>query len=100
LATGTTGILLLMTTHATDAQVIVNRGFNPWTGMPYRSVVARNPWTGHVVHGGVTVDPWTGRTVRGARVVNPWTGHTVVGGPVVNPWTGQTHWVGGRRGWW
>jgi hypothetical protein len=62
-----TAILLLVLTHASDAQVMVNRGFNPWTGMPYRSVVARNPWTGHIVHGGRTVDPWTGRTVRGAR---------------------------------
>jgi hypothetical protein len=99
---GFTFVLLFMTTSATDGQVVVNRGINPWTGQAHRHVVAHNPWTGRTVHAGSRTNPWTGTVVRGAHVVDPWTGRRVAGGVARNPWTGQNRWAvaGGRRAWW
>jgi hypothetical protein len=100
LVPGSLAALLMLAAAANmDAQVIsVNRGINPWTGMPYRNVAAYNPWSGRVVHGSRQVDPWTGATVRRAQVSNPWTGRTVTAGAVRDPWTGQVHWnVSGNR---
>ena len=100
-AGGVAAALLLMTAAPIDAQVIVNRGINPWTGLPYRNVAVYNPWTGRVAVGGRGIDPWTGRTVRRGYVYNPWTGRGVTVGVGRNPWTGERRWgVRGRRGWW
>jgi hypothetical protein len=94
-------LLLLALSAAADAQVRISRGFDPWTGRPYRTVAGYNPWTGRVVQGRSRTNPWTGTTVRTARAYNPWTGRTVYRRVEHNPWTGQTHWSvsGGRRGW-
>jgi hypothetical protein len=99
-AGGVAALLLLATARPADAQVVVHRGINPWTGKAYRNVMARDPWTGRVYRGGARTNPWTGTTVRGGRVYNPWTGRTTTAGAVYNPWTGQVHWgINTRRGW-
>jgi hypothetical protein len=95
LAAGGAAVLLLAIALPADAQVLVNRGINPWTGHAYRNVAVRNPWTGRVRTTSRVVNPWTGRTVRSSYVYNPWAG------PVLNPWTYQPRWgVNRRRDWW
>ena len=86
-AGGAAVLLLLATARPADAQVVVTRGVNPWTGHLYRNVVVRDPWTGHVVRGKARTNPWTGTTVRGARFHNPWIGPRNVSS-VYNPGTG------------
>jgi hypothetical protein len=86
LATGGAAALLLAFAIPADAQMMVHRGINPWTGMPYRNVTVRNPWTGRVRTSTRFVDPWTGRTHRTTQMYNPWTGHL--------------RWDAPRRGWW
>ncbi len=99
-------VVLLVVAVPTDAQVMnVNRGFNPWTGQPYRNVTVRNPWTGRVGTVSTVVDPWTGARARSSYRHPPhlWAGPAFVGpGPgVQNPWTGRPRWQAGpRRGWW
>lgn len=99
LAAGGAAALLLTLARPADAQVIVNRGINPWTGHAHRNVVVHNPWTGRVGAVSTVVNPWTGRTVRTTHVNNPWIGLSA--GPVrVNPWTNQPRWgVPHRRVW-
>jgi hypothetical protein len=100
-AGGVAAVLLLMSAAPVDAQVIVNRGINPWTGLPYRHTAVYNPWTGRVAVGGIRTHPWTGTTVRGGHWYNPWTGRGVSVGVARNPWTGERRWgVSRRRGWW
>jgi hypothetical protein len=74
-AAGGAVLLLLALTPPADAQVNVQRGINPWTGLPYRNVAVRNPWTGRVRASHTTIDPWTGMPVRSTQVYNPWTNH-------------------------
>jgi hypothetical protein len=94
-AGGATALLLTFALPA-DAQVIVHRGVNPWTGHAHRHVTVRNPWTGRVGTRSTVVNPWIGPQVYH---FNPWTGHVVRTGGVVNPWMNQPVWVSHRRGW-
>jgi hypothetical protein len=97
----------MLTLGATaQAQVVVQHGINPWTGLPYSHVVGVNPWTGQVgpapgFHPGfapapvvVQPNPWVrgGTQVYAARVHNPWTGRTTTAGVARNPWTGNYVW--------
>jgi hypothetical protein len=52
-----TALLLLATASPVEAQVRVNRGFNPRTGRVYRNVTAYNPWTGRYIRAGRSVNP-------------------------------------------
>jgi hypothetical protein len=100
-AAGGAAALLLTMALPADAQVIVHRGINPWTGHAYRNVTVLNPWTGRVGTASTVVNPWTGAPVRSARVYNTWSGRPVVVGGVVNPWTNQPRLVvHPRRRWW
>jgi hypothetical protein len=86
-AGGAAALLLLATAFPAHGQVMVNRGINPWTGLPYRNVAVRNPWTGRVRTSTTVVDPWTGRSINTRAMYNPWTGRWRLDG-------------GRRRGWW
>ena len=101
LAAGGAATVLLAIALSADAQVMVNRGINPWTGHAYRNVAIRNPWTGRVATSTTVVDPWTGATVRSTHRYNPWTGRSAVTwGGMYNPWTNQVLWdVPRRRRW-
>jgi hypothetical protein len=99
LAGGVTVLLVLASTSPADDQVMVNRGINPWTGLPYQNVAVRNPWTGRVGVHSATIDPWTGATVRGGRVINPRTGRVSAGRVAYNPWTGRYRWGVNTRRW-
>jgi hypothetical protein len=99
-AAGATASLLLAPAFPAHGQVQVQRGFNPWTGTPYRNVVVRNPWTGRVSTSTTVVNPWTGQTVRNVQVGHPWTGPGFNSRAMYNPWVGQPRWyVNHRRGW-
>ena len=101
LAAGGAAAVLLSIALSADAQVMVNRGINPWTGTPYRNVMVRNPWTGRVATSSTVVDPWTGLPARNVQVYNPWTGRGINAREMYNPWTGRSRWdVNRRRGWW
>src|SRR5271166_1750640 len=92
-------LLMLATAGPADAQVVVQRGVNPWTGQVYRNSVRHNPWTGRTAVTHRSTNPWTGTTVRGGQVVNPWTGRTTTAGVAYNPWTGRREWGVHRSGW-
>jgi hypothetical protein len=99
-------MLLLAIAPSVEAQVVVNRRFNPRTGRVRRSVTAYNPWTGGVVRttsrGPVWGGPaWVGPPVRtGVVYSNPWIGGTVaVGGVAPNPWIQPAPVVWGAPGW-
>jgi hypothetical protein len=101
LAAGGAATVLLAIALSADAQVMVNRGINPWTGHAYRNVAIRNPWTGRVATSTTVVDPWTGASFRHTEVSNPWTGRGIRARRAYNPWTGRSSWdVRPRRGWW
>jgi hypothetical protein len=89
LAAGLAAVLLLLATAApAEAQVVVNRGFNPRTGRVNRSVVAYNPWTGRYVRAGRR--GWVGPPVRRGVVYSPWVAPPVVVAP--NPWARPVVW--------
>ena len=101
LAAAGAAVLLLAPTVTAHGQVMVNRGINPWTGMPYRDVTVRNPWTGRITTSSTVVNPWTGKTARNVQVHNPWTGRSINAREMYNPWTGRSRWdIDRRRGWW
>ena len=47
LAAAAAAAVLLAIALSADAQVMVNRGINPWTGRGIRARQTYNPWTGH-----------------------------------------------------
>ncbi len=95
-AGGAAALLLLAHAFPAHGQVMVNRGINPWTGLPYRNVAVRNPWSGRVANFSRTIDPWTGGTVRNVEVYDPWRRRGFNAHGRYDPWTGRSRWDGNR----
>src|SRR5262249_44355076 len=112
-AAGSAALLLFASVAPAGAQLVVNRGINPWTGHVYRDLVVRNPWNGRVWTASPVHNPWTGGAVGGGAVHLPGPGRPGGGGAVPprgpsrpapgggerTPGPGRTRWVvtGGRR---